>query len=228
MKGLTPVTKGASRLLTSRLFIRLLYHLTGAYSRTWRLRVENEKLWLDHLAGGGRVLLCAWHQQFFGFIRRFRRYRHHRPSLMISQSRDGELIAGVAALTGWQAVRGSSSRDGRRALGEMVAHLRGSRLAAHVVDGPRGPAGVVKSGVIRLAQSAGALIVPVYLEAPQAWYARSWDRFCVPKPFSRVTIRFGDPLTLPPGTDGPTVGAQRQRLEAIMRPGLQGAGSQEA
>jgi lysophospholipid acyltransferase (LPLAT)-like uncharacterized protein len=221
MKGSTPVSQGISRLLTTRLCIRLLYHLTGAYSRTWRLRVENEQPWLDLLAGGRRVLLCAWHQQFFGFIRHFRRYRHHHPRLMISQSRDGELIAGVAALTGWGVVRGSSSRDGRRALEEMVAHLKESRLAAHVVDGPRGPAGIVKSGVIRLAQGAGASIVPAYLEAPQAWHARSWDRFCVPKPFSRVTIRFGDPLTLPPGTDRPTVEAQQKRLEAVMRPGLQ-------
>jgi len=214
------VNPHAHRWLTSRPGIRLLYHLIGGYSRTLRLTVENEAPWRAHLAEGGRVLLCAWHQQFFGLIRHFRRYRGYRPSLMISRSRDGELIAGVAALTGWEPVRGSSSQGGREALEEMTARLAETRLAAHVVDGPRGPSGIIKSGVIRLAQGAGACIVPVFFQTDRAWYARSWDRFCVPQPLARATIRFGDPLPTSPEGDRESVETLRRRLEDIMRPGL--------
>ncbi|MFW6081581.1 MAG: DUF374 domain-containing protein, partial [Desulfosalsimonas sp.] len=99
--------------LRSKAFIRFLYHFIRIYSLTLRIRVENEAPWMGHLAGGGRVLLCVWHQQFFSLIRYFRQYKGYGPSLMISRSRDGEIIAGVAELTGWHVVRASSSRGGR-------------------------------------------------------------------------------------------------------------------
>ncbi|MEE4608689.1 MAG: lysophospholipid acyltransferase family protein [Desulfobacteraceae bacterium] len=209
------------RFLASKFFITALYHFIRLYGATFRLQVVNQGPWQDHLAGGGRVLLCCWHQQFFSFIRHFSGFRRYRPSLMISRSADGSMIAGVAERSGWRAVRGSSSRDGRRALVQMIANLRQSGLAAHILDGPRGPAGVVKSGAIVLAAEAGALIVPVYTESAQRWIFHSWDRFLLPKPFSRVTIRFGAPLRIDTqnGADG-AIEDQRLALEAVMRPAL--------
>jgi lysophospholipid acyltransferase (LPLAT)-like uncharacterized protein len=196
------------------------YHLIRAYSSTFRLHVENEKPWLDHLNDGGRVLLCCWHQQFFAAIRHFRTYAVYHPALMISQSNDGDIIAGIAGKSGWHAVRGSSSRAGSRALKEMIGRLKQSRLAAHVVDGPRGPAGVVKAGVVSLARSSGAVVVPVYASADRAWYFNSWDRFMLPKPFARVTLRFGGMLDLNAGAGGDDFEIQRLRIQQIMQPGL--------
>lgn len=201
----------------SRLAHQLLYRLVRAYAATYRLTVAGETEWMAHLRGGGRVLLCAWHQQFFAAIRHFRNYRSYNPALMISRSRDGEIIAGVAALTGWKPVRGSSSRGGRSALQEMIGRLRRDRLAGHIVDGPRGPAGIVKPGVIRLALEAGAVIVPFYVEADRAWFFNSWDRFFIPKPFARVNLRF-DRMIFPaaPETDA-DFEDQRRTLETVMR-----------
>ena len=114
-------------------FIRL-------YSWTFRMSVENEQDWMSyHGKGGGRVLLCVWHQQFFAAIRHFKTYQPFSPSLMISKSKDGEIIAGVAERSGWKTVRGSSSTDGRQAMGMMIDNLKEFRLAGHIVDGPRGP-----------------------------------------------------------------------------------------
>jgi lysophospholipid acyltransferase (LPLAT)-like uncharacterized protein len=197
-----------------------LYHLIRAYSRTFRLQIENEKPWREYLQNGGTVLLCCWHQQFFAAIRPFKAYATHHPALMISQSHDGDIIAAIAEKTGWHAVRGSSSRDGGRALKEMVEHLKGSGLAAHVVDGPRGPAGVVKAGVVSLARATGALVVPTYATADRAWYFNSWDRFMLPKPFARVHLRFGAMMDLGSGTSGEDFERQRLRLQEIMRSGL--------
>ncbi len=207
-------------IITSRPFSAVLYHLIGLYCRTLRFRIENEAAWQEHLQRGGAVLLCAWHQQFFPVIRHFRTYQKYRPSLMISQSRDGTLIANIAARSGWLPVRGSSSRGGGTALREMIQQLQATRLAAHIVDGPRGPAGMIKPGTIHLAQAAGAVIVPFYVSADRAWYFNSWDRFFLPRPFAHVTLRFGEMLTLD-AAGKEDLEIYRQRLEAVMRPALQ-------
>ena len=207
-------------LITSKLFIRILYHLTRTYSRTFRLTVENEKPWLDFVKAGSRVLICAWHQQFFTFIRYFKKYKPYKPGLMISQSKDGDIVAGVAKLSGWYAARGSSSKDGQKALQEMIQRLRMTGLAAHIVDGPRGPAGYVKKGAINLAIGAESVIVPVYAIAGKAWYFNSWDRFLLPKPFSKVTIRFGDFIKITKTEDTDLIEKQRKNLEEIMLPAL--------
>ncbi|MEA3470999.1 MAG: DUF374 domain-containing protein, partial [Thermodesulfobacteriota bacterium] len=131
---------------------------------------------------------------------------------------DGDLISGIAHRTGWYTMRGSSSKGGREALGEMIDKLIETGLAAHIVDGPRGPAGVVKAGVIRLASAANADIVPFYTYAEKAWYFNSWDRFMLPKPFARVTIRFDDMIPCPAAENDDDFEHHRSLLEQIMLP----------
>ncbi len=67
----------------------------------------------------------------------------------------------------------------------------------HIVDGPKGPKGVVKPGLIMMAQISRALILPVIVSAEKAWVMGSWDQFLVPKPFSTVTIKWGQPFVVP-------------------------------
>ena len=198
----------------------LIYYLVRVYSWTFRLNVENERPWLDHLQDGGRVLLCGWHQQFFSAIGHFKNYASYRPALMISQSKDGDIIAGIAQKSGWHTVRGSSSRNGAGALKEMVGQLQLTGLAAHIVDGPKGPAGIIKAGAVSLARSAGAVVVPIYATSDRAWYFKSWDRFMFPKPFAKVTLRFGDMLDLTTGEGDEAFEDHRVRLQQIMQPGL--------
>ena len=208
------------KYLLSRIFQFLLYRLIRAYSLTFRLTVENEAPWMDYLKSGGTVLLCTWHQQFFSAIRHFRRYRGYSPALMISRSRDGEVIAGIAQRTGWVPVRGSSSRGGKEALGEMIARVKETRLAGHITDGPRGPIGKVKPGLIRLAHATDAVIVPFFVSAQWAWHFRSWDRFMLPKPFSRVTLHFEDMIRLEPAVTEEHFEQQRLSIEQAMLPWL--------
>ena len=198
----------------------LLYRLARAYCLTFRLTVENEQPWLSYLKGGGKVLLCGWHQQFFAVIRHFEGYRPYRPSIMISQSQDGDVVANIAEKSGWLAVRGSSSKGGRQALRLLVKKLQETGLAYHIVDGPQGPLGKVKNGAINLAQATGAVIVPVHVSADNAWYFNSWDKFLLPKPFSRVKIRFGDMIRLASTNDQEYLERQRRDLENIMLPCL--------
>ena len=111
---------------------------------------------------------------------------------MISRSRDGDIIAPVAEFSGWHVARGSSSKGGRKAMEEMIEYISRYGLGANIVDGPTGPIGKVKPGTVRIAQKSGAVIVPCYVIPESAWYFKSWDRFMIPKPFSKLVIKFGN------------------------------------
>ena len=102
----------------------------------------------------------------------------------------------------------------------MIQRLRLTGLAAHIVDGPRGPAGIVKRGAIYLAKDAEAMIVPIHATAKKAWHFNSWDRFFLPKPFSKVIIRFGEMITVQKTEDINLIEKQRKSLEEIMLPTL--------
>lgn len=207
-------------LIYTRPFILFAYYLIRAYSLTFRVQVVNEKKWQDLLKQDKTILLCAWHQQFFAAIRHFKTYEKLNPGLMISQSRDGDLISGVANRSGWHTPRGSSSRGGKLALGSMIRHLSTYRFGAHILDGPTGPVGRVKAGVIKMALETGALVVPFYVNADRAWFFNSWDRFMLPKPFSRVTLTFGTEINYRPGRTRSDFEAQRKCLEETMSPYL--------
>lgn len=208
--------------ITSKPALALLYKLIRIYSWTFKVRVVNEKDWIEYLENGGKVLICVWHQQFFPAIRYFKKYERYNPGLMISRSKDGEIIARVAKMSGWHPVRGSSSRGGSEALHGMIDRLKTSRLSGHVVDGPRGPAGIVKPGVIRMAHATGAMIVPFYTYTDRAWYMNSWDKFVLPKPFAKVTLRFGEMIKFDPSENNEDFEKQRLHLEKIMRSELRG------
>jgi len=209
-------------IITSEVFLSFLYRFIRIYSTTFRYTITREIEWMDYLKQGGNVLLCVWHQQFFTAIRYFKIFKDYHPPLMISKSTDGTIIAGVARRTGWNPVLGSSSRGGAEALREMIDCFKLSHLAAHVVDGPRGPAGKIKAGLIRLAHAADAIIVPFYTDADRAWYFNSWDNFLLPKPFTRVSLSYGSMIKFNPTTDPDEFESQRLKLERIMTPGLKG------
>ena len=99
------------QLVATKIAQSCLYYLIRAYSQTFRIKVVNEHTWLNYyLKNDKAVLLCTYHQQFFSAIHHFKKYKDYRPGLMISQSRDGDIIAAVAKRSGWYPVRGSSSK----------------------------------------------------------------------------------------------------------------------
>ena len=135
------------------------------------------------------VIAATWH------------YRHKGIAVMTSSSFDGEYIARIIAKFGFRPVRGSSTRGGVRALLGMHAEIESGHSVAFTIDGPRGPVYVAKPGPVLLARNTRLPIVPFYVAAERAWILNSWDRLRIPKPFSRVHIRMGRPITVPPETD---------------------------
>ena len=206
-------------IIYTRPFICFVYYFIRLYTATFRLKIENEKNWQAILNGSRPVILVTWHQQFLSAIRHFKTYERLHPGLMISKSRDGELISGVARRSGWHTPRGSSSRGGKEALAEMIAHLNTYGFGAHILDGPTGPMGKVKPGIIKMALQTNAVIVPFFTDADRAWFFNSWDRFMVPKPFAKVRLRFLDPIHIC-GRENEDFETLRKGLEKMMLPGL--------
>jgi lysophospholipid acyltransferase (LPLAT)-like uncharacterized protein len=124
-------------------------------------------------------------------------YRGRRVSVLISQSRDGELIARTVAHFGIDAARGSSSRGGVAGLRDLLRKGAAGYDLAFTPDGPRGPSGVVQPGVILAAAATGFPVQPVAIAASRARSLRSWDRFLVPLPLATVHLVYGEPLRVP-------------------------------
>lgn len=209
-----------NRIIKSDIFLDFFSGILRIYAMTLRFTAINEDAWVSYLEKGGSVLLCGWHQQILPAIGYFGKFRHFSPSIMISQSNDGDIGAGICQRTGWRPIRGSSSRGGLKALKRIIRELKNSRLAGHIVDGPQGPAGIVKPGVISLALAARSVIVPVYVSADRAWYLNSWDRFMIPKPFSRIVFKSGDMIRLSEEKGKTDVETLRIKLESVMLPHL--------
>lgn len=207
-------------------FKRILYHYLFPYcgvflvkllSATYRVRIVDPENEADILKNSGRLVYASWHQRFFPGITFF---STRKPiAIIISKSRDGEMAARAVDVLGWHPVRGSSSKGGKAALEEIKALGSSDYKVGHIVDGPQGPFGKIKPGLIRIAQYADLPIVPTITSGQNVWIFNSWDRFMVPKPFSRVIIRFGQAIHVPGQLDTSEFEAVRvkveQRLEAL-------------
>jgi len=157
----------------------------------------------------GPTVFAFWHRSLLACAHRF---RNLDIAILISSSFDGELIARTVELLGFRAIRGSSSRGGAAGLRNMrLAYAEGHRCA-FTADGPRGPVFVAKPGAAQLANSVGPISAASLSTIPQptgtwvgcfyalpdrAWELRSWDRFLIPKPFSRVVLTW--PAHIPAG-----------------------------
>lgn len=139
-------------------------------------------------------IFCFWHRCTLPCGWYFRKFRC---SILISQSFDGELIARTLGLLGYNSVRGSSSRGGFAGLLSLREVLESGQPVVFTADGPRGPIYQTKIGPVKLAQMTGEPIGSFYLLPERAWTLKSWDRFLIPKPFSRVVVSWARSIAAP-------------------------------
>jgi lysophospholipid acyltransferase (LPLAT)-like uncharacterized protein len=178
--------------------------------RSWRIEWVGVREYDAVLARGERCIFVLWHARLLPTLFT---HRGRGAAALVSRSRDGELVTRVIERLGFVAARGSSTRGGREGALEMVEWASRGHLLAVTPDGPRGPVGVLKPGVVWLAARTGWPVVPVACAARHAWVARSWDRFRVPWPFARVVVAYGEPVRVPRELDEASAEAWRLRLE---------------
>jgi lysophospholipid acyltransferase (LPLAT)-like uncharacterized protein len=134
--------------------------------------------------------------------------------IMVSQHRDGQLAARMLSAWGVSTVSGSATRGAVGGFLRLVHAFKRGRNMVVLPDGPRGPRYVAKPGVIHLAKAVGAPIFPLAYAASRAWRLKSWDRLIVPRPFARVRVVIGAPLSVPPEASAEELRALRDELEA--------------
>jgi lysophospholipid acyltransferase (LPLAT)-like uncharacterized protein len=191
--------------------LRAVANLLGV---TWRYEIEGWHHVDPLLKSGSPVVAVVWHGRLLPVA------FHHRAQgvgVLVSRHRDGGYLARVARGWGYRVVRGSTRRGGTAGLLGIVRLLEEGHHIAVTPDGPRGPAEEVQPGAVAAAQHTGAPIVPIGAAADRGWWVRSWDRFLVPKPFARVHLVYGEPVSVAGGEEGLSRGvADVQRaLDAV-------------
>lgn len=185
--------------------------LVGAALATARV----ERIGLEHYdalrSAGRNVIFVLWHGRLLP-LSWF--HRDWKLVTLISASADGEYIARIVRRWGYDVVRGSSSRRGSEALRDLVRSVRSGRSLAITPDGPRGPRERMKPGPLLIARLTGAPLLPVSASADRAWWFEGWDRFLVPRPFSRVAIAYGEPVWIPRDADEAQMAALGGDIEA--------------
>jgi lysophospholipid acyltransferase (LPLAT)-like uncharacterized protein len=177
----------------ARWLIAFGFRLLQVWARTLRFEIDDRAGVLGQPATENYIA-ALWHNRLLLISFALKKFFPQRPGAgLISASRDGDLVADLTQRFGFRVVRGSSSRLGASAILELTNVLASGRDILITPDGPRGPAYELGPGIIFLAQKAGAAVVPVNFEYSNCWRVKSWDRFILPRPFSKVRFIIGPP-----------------------------------
>lgn len=160
---------------------------------------------------------ALWHNRLLIFpfiLRRF--FPHRRGAALISASRDGDLLSDAIHRFNYNVVRGSSSKLGASGLLQLSEVLEKGGDVVITPDGPRGPAYELGPGIIFLGQKTGAWVLPVNLEYSSCWRVKSWDRFIIPKPFSKIRVIIGEPQQIRSTSSDEEFEKERLRVQNVM------------
>jgi lysophospholipid acyltransferase (LPLAT)-like uncharacterized protein len=183
-----------------------------ALAATWRYRILEEHRVTALRASKTPIVFTLWHGQMLPLL------WHHRDqgvAVLVSEHKDGEVIARILQLMGYRLIRGSTSRGAGRALIGLVRTLKEGNDVAVTPDGPRGPRHQFAPGAAVAANRAGAPVVPAVAFVDRYWQLRTWDGFIIPKPFARITIAYGPPTRVE-GDTPREAGEAAARLQQLM------------
>jgi hypothetical protein len=185
--------------------------LLRALGVSWHIELAGP----DPFAKAGPLVCGVWHG---GLFIAAVCWRDRGLVIPVSQSRDGDWIDAVLRRLGFaESARGSSSRGATALLRALIRRVRGGETIGMLPDGPRGPSGVAKPGIVALARATGARLVPVGVAAAPVVRFGSWDRARLPLPFARVRCIYGEPLAVPRDASPEALEAARVRFEAELR-----------
>ncbi len=197
--------------------------LIKGLAATFRYEIEDRCGVLTSVPFPPPVIFAMWHNRIVVipliWMRTGGSFR--KTAVLTSASKDGATLANAMAVFGLGAIRGSSSR---RAVAALIGMKRAISEGCDICitpDGPRGPRYGFHPGVVKLAQSSGAPIVPIHAVCQSAWRLKTWDGLLIPKPFTRVKVIFDVMLVVPPKLDEAGFEAECERVRHVMLAGTQ-------
>jgi lysophospholipid acyltransferase (LPLAT)-like uncharacterized protein len=200
----------------ARWLIAFGFHLLNMLGRTLRYQID-DRAGIVGQPVRQNYIGALWHNRLLIFplvLRRFFSNRHG--AALISASRDGDLLSDAIHRFDYDVVRGSSSKLGASGLLQLSEVLAAGRDVVITPDGPRGPAYELGPGLIFLAQKTGAPVLPINMEYSSCWRVKSWDRFIIPRPFSKVRVIIGRPERIRSTASDDEFESERLRLQDAM------------
>jgi lysophospholipid acyltransferase (LPLAT)-like uncharacterized protein len=201
--------------MRARILSFIGWAVMSLWSSTVRIRFVDRDFPEGLHAQGRNIIYAFWHgRQFLLFYA----YRNTGIVIPASESRDGEIQAGIIGRFGLGVVRGSSKRKGAQALLGLVDALRSGKDIAIAVDGPRGPVFEVKQGITYIAGKLSIPIVPLSVAAKRAWVLEKiWDKYQLPVPFTECVILYGEPITVNGTSEEELENKRRELTDALNR-----------
>ncbi len=211
------------------LLAAILAAYMGLVRRTTRWSFEGVENLTPLQTSGRGFIACAWHSRFLMTTAGWSKMAQ-KPHVLISKSRDGNLVAYTSKFLRLGVIRGSrrsklgeNNKRGAGALREMVQTLKNGDVIFMTPDGPRGPRMRMGEGPLRLAKLSGAPVLAYGLSTSNKVLFKSWDRFMLPLPFGRGKIVWAGPVFVSPDADNTEIEAQRQHLENLLNTATQAA-----
>lgn len=198
---------------------RIIYSILTTLTRAWSLTLNYTRVNYDPVLKLRRqrspIIFAIYHGEMFPLCCL---HANEKITVVVSRSRDGELIASVLKQMGYNLARGSSSREGLRAIRSAARQIKNSNgEVVFTVDGPRGPRHVAKAGIIYLASRSGAYIVPARVGMRTRHVFKSWDRFSLPWLWSGCRIIYGTPYKVPGRIKTAEIGTWTNDLEQKLK-----------
>ena len=144
------------------------------------------------------AVILIWHNRLLFFPVMFPRWEREHTAALISASRDGQYIADLCRQWHVESIRGSSSRKSAKVMGEAMDCLKRGKFVAMTPDGPRGPRYSMSRGPVRMASETGLKVYPLAILYSSYWELKGWDKFQIPKPWAKITLKVGEPVVIPP------------------------------
>ena len=192
----------------------ILWAVIHLWGMTLRKKILNPEIERDIREKPGKAVYTFWHSHQFYLFYHFRGL--HRYHLLISPSKDGDLLANVGKWFGYNVVRGSSFKRTLPGTRECVELLNNDAKIVIIADGSRGPYHKAQAGSLQLSRITGAPLYPMTYDARPKYECSSWDRFILPFPFSKVTLNFGAPIVVPPDADKEAIRQKQDELTVLL------------
>jgi len=190
--------------------VLLGYTLIRLLATTHRIKYHQRHFVEQKKAQGIPIIFVTWHGEFCPFI--FSHFASERLSFLVSGSRDGDIGAALLQKLGIQAIRGSSSRGGFKAMRDLIRTTRQGFSLAMTLDGPRAPRFNAKPGTVYLAKTTKCVIIPILMRVKPRLQLKTWDRFVIPLLFSRIDVLYCEPFQVTDHKDHETIAKETQEL----------------
>ncbi len=213
--GLRAAWREARATVLTAVAPAVIYVAFSLLVATLRIEIEGLDEVRERWRRGERVVLTFWHGRQLGMAMAVRMIEA-RPCLLVSRHRDGEIAARLLSYLGVATVRGSTTRGAVTGFRSLLRAYRDGYDLSVIPDGPRGPCYEAKPGVAHLSRVTGAVMVPASAAGDRVWRLRSWDRMIIPKPFSRVLVLVGAPVSIDPEADTEAVEEKRAYLQSVL------------